>query len=219
MSDANNKNTKIIREGQMMELSEEIILETGKTIPNDDTGVEIVFEDKSLIRLAADTKIKLKPVTRKKNSTTDEVKTIASVAYENGLLWGRVLSEDGPEFRYKDIVAGVRGTNLFFTKAEMRVLQSQDDKIAARIFNEKTGEEIETIGECTSVKITKGQIAKQQTNFQNSKYYWRGLEHCLETPDTLENNQKVDPEIRRTAPSSRLWKYVASDARYMQKIE
>ena len=54
---------------------------------------ELVFPDKSLLRMDQNTKITLSPVPSETHG-----KTIAQVSYKNGLLWGRVLSDQGPQF-------------------------------------------------------------------------------------------------------------------------
>ena len=54
---------------------------------------ELVFPDKSLLRMDQNTKITLSPVPSETRG-----KTIAQASYKNGLLWGRVLSNEGPQF-------------------------------------------------------------------------------------------------------------------------
>ncbi len=100
--------------GEILDIREPTTFETGSPSGNESAELyraEIVFpEDNSLIRMDAWTKIVLQPITRQENGRT---RTIAQASYGGQwLLWGRILSDDGPEFRNNQIIAGVRGTSL-----------------------------------------------------------------------------------------------------------
>lgn len=65
------------------------------------------FEDRSLVRMDTDTKIKLS------YTSSSDAKTIAQVVIGNsGVLWGRVLGKDGVDFSNGSVLAGVRGTSI-----------------------------------------------------------------------------------------------------------
>ena len=74
--------------GDTIVIDKKIIAET-----KNNEQAELVFPDKSLLRMDQNTKITLSPVP---NETRG--KTIAQASYKNGLLWGRVLSNEGPQF-------------------------------------------------------------------------------------------------------------------------
>ena len=74
--------------GDTIVIDKKIIAET-----KNNEQAELVFPDKSLLRMDQNTKITLSPVPSETHG-----KTIAQASYKNGLLWGRVLSNEGPQF-------------------------------------------------------------------------------------------------------------------------
>ena len=74
--------------GDTIVIDKKIIAET-----KNNEQAELVFPDKSLLRMDQNTKITLSPVPSETRG-----KTIAQASYKNGLLWGRVLSNEGPQF-------------------------------------------------------------------------------------------------------------------------
>lgn len=74
--------------GDTIVIDKKIIAET-----KNNEQAELVFPDKSLLRMDQNTKITLSPV-----PSETHAKTIAQASYKNGLLWGRVLSDQGPQF-------------------------------------------------------------------------------------------------------------------------
>lgn len=83
---------------------------------------ELVFPDKSLLRMDQNTKITLSPVPNETHG-----KTIAQASYKNGLLWGRVLSNEGPQFENSWVIAGVRGTSIAVQWDNITIYQSQQN--------------------------------------------------------------------------------------------
>lgn len=74
--------------GDIIVIDKKIIAET-----KNNEQAELLFPDKSLLRMDQNTKITLSPVPSETHG-----KTIAQASYKNGLLWGRVLSNEGPQF-------------------------------------------------------------------------------------------------------------------------
>lgn len=72
---------------------------------------EIVFDDNSLLRLAADTSIAISAQINNNPSATNKT-TIAQAQYEKGFLWGRVLNPDIVRFSNGGLVVGVRWTSI-----------------------------------------------------------------------------------------------------------
>ncbi|MDO4873884.1 MAG: hypothetical protein Q4A35_01645 [Candidatus Gracilibacteria bacterium] len=83
---------------------------------------ELVFPDRSLLRMDQNTKITLSPVPSETHG-----KTIAQASYKNGLLWGRVLSNEGPQFENSGVIAGVRGTSIALQGDNITIYQSQQN--------------------------------------------------------------------------------------------
>lgn len=149
--------TKTMKAGDILEISDPITLETAE--PKANEGVEkyraeITFEDGSLIRMDKGTKIELRGVAREANG---RVRTIAQASYAGrGLLWGRVLSDDGPEFRHNQIIAGVRGTSIALQANKIHIFQSQNHENAAllSVLQGNGGlKSIENMARCSSVSV------------------------------------------------------------------
>ena len=101
--------------GDIIVIDKKIIAET-----KNNEQAELVFPDKSLLRMDQNTKITLSPVPSETRG-----KTIAQASYKNGLLWGRVLSNEGPQFENSWVIAGVRGTSLAIQWDNITIYQSQ----------------------------------------------------------------------------------------------
>lgn len=102
------------------------------TVTTTDDQMELVFKsDNSLIRLDTSTSIKLMAINK---AGAESSKTIAQVAYNGeGLLWGRVMSEDGPQFENNKFIAGVRGTSIMMQWDSIYALQSQHETNAVEL--------------------------------------------------------------------------------------
>ena len=101
--------------GDTIVIDKKIIAET-----KNNEQAELVFPDKSLLRMDQNTKITLSPVPSETRG-----KTIAQASYKNGLLWGRVLSNEGPQFENSWVIAGVRGTSIAVQWDNITIYQSQ----------------------------------------------------------------------------------------------
>ncbi len=101
--------------GDTIVIDKKIIAET-----KNNEQAELVFPDKSLLRMDQNTKITLSPVPSETHG-----KTIAQASYKNGLLWGRVLSDQGPQFENSWVIAGVRGTSIAVQWDNITIYQSQ----------------------------------------------------------------------------------------------
>lgn len=125
-------------------VNEEVCLETGAG------QAEIAFDDKSLIRMDDTTKIALRGVSREDDG---RVRTIAQASYRGGLLWGRVLSKDGPEFKKDEILVGVRGTSIMMTHDHIYALQSQNNTAATLNKNEINSSPVD-LPKCSKINIS-----------------------------------------------------------------
>ena len=103
--------------GDTIVIDKKIIAET-----KNNEQAELVFPDKSLLRMDQNTKITLSPVPSETHG-----KTIAQASYKNGLLWGRVLSDQGPQFENSWVIAGVRGTSVAIQWDNITIYQSQQN--------------------------------------------------------------------------------------------
>ena len=103
--------------GDTIVIDKKIIAET-----KNNEQAELVFPDKSLLRMDQNTKITLSPVPSETHG-----KTIAQASYKNGLLWGRVLSNEGPQFENSWVIAGVRGTSVAIQWDNITIYQSQQN--------------------------------------------------------------------------------------------
>ena len=103
--------------GDTIVIDKKIIAET-----KNNEQAELVFPDKSLLRMDQNTKITLSPVPSETHG-----KTIAQASYKNGLLWGRVLSNEGPQFENSWVIAGVRGTSIAVQWDNITIYQSQQN--------------------------------------------------------------------------------------------
>ncbi|AWY20277.1 hypothetical protein LP123_07090 [Moraxella bovis] len=88
------KEKKNLQKNDTFTVTDKVMLSTT------DKSLEIAFADDSIIRLETDTKISLSGI-----KDHDGIRTLAEASYDRGLLWGRVVSPDGPSLRHGEIIA------------------------------------------------------------------------------------------------------------------
>lgn len=143
---------------------------------------EVVFSDGSLIRLDTGTKIELKPVHARATNNNGRIRTLAQASYKNGLLWGRVLSDDGPQFENNNVIAGVRGTSLAITADGIYALQSRNGAGTVTLLH--SGKIID-MNSCSKVNTSNMDPVGMQT--QNAEY-------CLGTEITYKGKNDIITE-------------------------
>lgn len=133
------KEKKNLQKNDTFTVTDKVMLSTT------DKSLEIAFADDSIIRLETDTKISLSGI-----KDHDGIRTLAEASYDRGLLWGRVVSPDGPSLRHGEIIAWVRGTSIALTEDSIYALQSQHHDSAVTI--QKSGNTI-NMWECSQISI------------------------------------------------------------------
>ena len=129
--------------GDTIVIDKKIIAET-----KNNEQAELVFPDKSLLRMDQNTKITLSPVPSETHG-----KTIAQASYKNGLLWGRVLSNEGPQFENSWVIAGVRGTSLAIQWDNITIYQSQGFGGFAKYRSDTPNSQTTDLSKCSSFNV------------------------------------------------------------------
>ena len=161
--------------GDTIVIDKKIIAET-----KNNEQAELVFPDKSLLRMDQNTKITLSPVPSETHG-----KTIAQASYKNGLLWGRVLSNEGPQFENSWVIAGVRGTSLAIQWDNITIYQSQGFGGFVKYRSDPPNSQTIDLSKCSSFNVKSHNIRNLFP--QNTNRY------CLSgNNDTILNFTKKD---------------------------
>ena len=164
--------------GDTIVIDKKIIAET-----KNNEQAELVFPDKSLLRMDQNTKITLSPVPSETRG-----KTIAQASYKNGLLWGRVLSNEGPQFENSWVIAGVRGTSVAIQWDNITIYQSQQNTGGSvqLPWTDSPNFQIKNLSKCSFFNTRTKNIAPLPPPYSINRYCLSGHD------DTILNFTKKD---------------------------